>query len=179
MRKITYWLASVLVAGCGNGQNAKVATALDAGLLEHAPCVEVTFAMGKNAADGDGALSRLVGKGYVTQVTSAIGPIYEATETGRPLIVKGHVFHCFRTGRFQATTIEAVDLGNDMTGTPVATVRARIKFIPEDWTKDTAGLTSWKGFWDGVKDAESHAWLYTMTKSGDAYFYTGRAKQIN
>lgn len=85
---------------------------------------------------------------------------------------------CVRNGRFEVASIEAIDINNDLTGRPIANVRARLRFIAEDWFAATKTDPAWASYWSAMRKNEQTQWLYSLVKSGDELFYTGRATAL-
>ncbi|MDD2926145.1 hypothetical protein [Rhodoferax sp.] len=111
-------------------------------------------------------------------------PAYKLTEAGKAFVppdTSASVLRapCVRNGRFEVVSIEAIDINNDLTGQSIANVRARLKFVPEAWFASTKTDPAWVSYWSTMKKNEQTQWLYRLVKSGDDFFYTGRAAALN
>lgn len=189
--------ATLLTTACGErSRDAQIALAINNGLAKESQCMVVPVGIPLASLDAapDSALAKLISLNLVTagKVTeekllgkSAERSAYIPTEAGTRLVqrdatntwasVKGA---CFRTGVFEIKRIEAVDLGNDATGKPIATVRARVKFVPEEWISDTRKIAAWAAMWRSVSETEGNQYLYQLLQSGDEFFFTGRGAAI-
>lgn len=187
-------LAAALAA-CGNNDHAKVEKEINGALAKNTPCTEIPIGLPLDLSKigSDGALGILKAKGYVTEGKiefdtfrgkSSAGAMV-MTEKGKPLLQKPAVMEgyyrreaCIRTGRFEVDKVEAIDLGNDIEGKPIASVRAKIKFVPEEWIADTRNSPAWSGFWKGIADQENGPWLYPLLKSGSEFYSHGHGRKI-
>ncbi len=187
-------LAATLAA-CGNTDNTKVEKEINDALAKNAPCTEIPIGLPLDLSKigADGALGILKAKGYVTEGKiefdtfrgKGSADALVMTEKGKPLLQTpaemGRYSRreaCIRTGRFEVDKVEAIDFGNDIEGKPIASVRAKIRFIPEEWIADTRKDAAWSGFWKGIADKESGTWLYPLLKSGDAFYSHGQGQKI-
>ncbi len=151
---LTMALLAAALAACGNSDNSKAAKEINGALAKNAPCTEIPIGLpvDLNKIGADGALGILKAKGYVTEgkvefdtfrgKSSADAMVM--TEKGKPLLQRpadmGRYYKrdaCITTGRFEVAKVEAIDFGNDIEGKPIASVRAKIKFVPEEWIADT------------------------------------------
>lgn len=184
--------AFFVLTACGSNENSKVEKVINAHLVTTSICTDVPIGQKVDYAKvgANGALGILKAKGYIveSQGTSrdffgrtSTFDAYALTDTGKPLVQRENPFSrvpCMRTGRFEVTKIEAIDLGNDADGKPVASVRAKVKFIPEDWIAGTRDVAGWAGYWKGINDNESASWLYTLLKSGADYYAQGSGRKL-
>ena len=121
--------------------------------------------------------------GYVDQFR---GESYNYTDSGEILIHKASITKpsglatqpCVRFGKYQISSIEAVDVAVDAIGQNIASVRAHIVFKPEEWMvagrEDPRAARAWAYF----AANEAAQWMYRLKKSGDSYFYTGPASKL-
>lgn len=113
-----------------------------------------------------------------------IVPAYKLTDAGKTLVSANSAatlaerLPCVRNGRFEVASIEAVDINNDLSGRPIASVRARLRFIAEDWFAATKTDPAWASYWSAMGKNEQTQWLYSLVKSGDELFYTGRGTAL-
>lgn len=192
---VTIALLAANLAACGNSDNSKAEKEINGALAKNAPCtgIPIGLPLDLSKIGADGALGILKTKGYVTEgkvefdtflgKNSADAMIM--TEKGKPLLQTpaemGRYSRreaCVRTGRFEVDKVEAIDFGNDIEGKPIASVRAKIKFVPEEWISDTRNSSAWSGFWKDIADKEGGTWLYPLLKSGDAFYAHGQGQKI-
>ena len=111
-------------------------------------------------------------------------PAYTFTDSGKALVSPNAAaslvarLPCVRNGRFEVASIEAIDINNDMAGRPIASVRAKLRFIAEDWFAATKTDPAWASYWSAMSKNEQTQWLYSLLKSGEELFYTGRATAL-
>jgi hypothetical protein len=111
-------------------------------------------------------------------------PAYQFTEAGKSLVPESASaspmarLPCVRNGKFEVVSIEAIDINNDLTGRPIANVRARLRFLPENWFASTKTDPSWASYWSAMDKTEQTQWLYSLLKSGDELFFTGRGTAL-
>lgn len=189
-------LAAVLAA-CSGGDSSKAEKVINDHFTKNATCTEVPLGLPVDLSKvgADGALGVLKAKGYITEGKAtttdyfgrkAVADIFSLTEKGKALVqreasqgVLGFSRGpCLRTGHFQVDKIEAIDTGNDIEGKPVASVRTRIKFFPEEWLADTRNNPAWSGFWKNIGEDENGPWLYPLLKSGADFYWQGRGRKI-
>jgi len=187
-------LAAVLAA-CGNTDNSKVEKEINGALAKNTPCTNIPIGLPLDLSKvgSDGALGILKAKGYViegkiefdTYRGKSSADALLMTEKGKSLVQTPSVTEwysrreaCIRTGRFEVDQVEAIDFGNDIEGKPIASVRAKIKFVPEEWIADTRNNPAWGSFWKGIADQEGGTWLYPLLKSGDAFYSHGQGRKI-
>lgn len=183
--------AVCVLAACGSSDNAKVEKVINAQLAKSASCTDVPIGQKVEYAKvgADGALGILKAKGYIVETQGTTKEFfgrtstfdtYALTEAGKPLVHREGMFSrvCMRTGHFEVTNIEAIDLGNDAEGKPVASVRAKIKFVPEDWIAGTKNVAAWSGYWKDIGETENAQWLYTLLKSGSDYYSHGPGRKL-
>ena len=178
---------AMALAGCG-GDSSKVESVINQQLAKSASCTEVPIGMKVDVSKvgPDGALGILKAKGYIVEAHGSSKDFFGHTNTfdtfaltdkGKPLVqqegtpASAFFAHgpCMKTGTFKVSKIEAIDLGNDAGGQPVATVRARIKFVPEEWIAATKNMPTWSAYWKNISETEHAQWLYTLLKSGGLY----------
>lgn len=184
--------AFFMLTACGSNENSKVERVINAHLVKSASCTDVPIGQKVDYAKvgTNGALGILKTKRYIVESkgtsTDFFGrtntfDTYALTDAGKPLVQRENPFSrvpCMRTGHFEVTNIEAIDLGNDADGKPVASVRAKIKFVPEDWIAGTRDVAAWAGYWKDINDTESGPWLYTLLKSGSDYYSQGSGRKL-
>lgn len=187
-------LAAALAA-CGNTDNSKVEKEINSALTKNTPCTNIPIGLPLDLSKvgSDGALGILKAKGYVaegkiefdTYRGKSSADALLMTEKGKPLLqtpaaMGRYTRHeaCIRTGRFEVGKVEAIDFGNDIEGKPIASVRARIKFVPEEWIADTRKDAAWSGFWKGIDEKEGGTWLYQLLKSGNEFYSHGQGRKI-
>lgn len=183
---------AMALAGCGSSENSKIEKVINADLAKAASCTDVPIGqkVDYTKVGADGALGILKAKGYITESQGSskdfFGRVstfdtYALAETGKPLVQRqGNMFSgpCVRTGHFEIAKIEAVDLGNDAGGQPVANVRARIKFVPEDWIASTKTIPAWSSYWKDISGTENAQWLYPLLKSGSDFYSHGLGHRL-
>lgn len=185
---------AVVLAACGKSDSSKAENAINSELAKGTVCTELPIGLPVDLTKvgQDGVLGILKAKGYATEgkVTvekfqgKTVADTFVMTEKGKPLLQRqatlGFIMQnaCVRTGKYQVEKIEAIDFGNDVEGKPIATVRARIKFVPEEWLADTRSSAAWSGFWKSVANNETGPWLYQLLKSGDELYAQGRGRRI-
>lgn len=186
-------LATVLAA-CGKSDGSKAEKVINSEFAKNSMCTEIPIGLPVDLSKvgPDGALGILKAKGYATEAQVTVDTIrgktavdtLVMTDKGKPLLQRqstlGFISQnaCVRTGQYQVEKIEAMDFGNDVEGKPIATVRARIKFVPEEWLADTRNSPAWSGFWKGIGNDESGPWLYQLLKSGDEFYAYGKGRKI-
>ncbi len=186
-------LATVLAA-CGKNDNSKAEKVINSEFAKNPMCTELPIGLPVDLSKvgPDGALGILKAKGYATEGKVSVDRFqgktvvdtFVMTDKGKPLLQRqstlGFISQnaCVRTGQYRVEKIEAIDYGNDVEGKPIASVRARIKFVPEEWLADTQNNQSWSGFWKGIGNSESGPWLYQLLKSGDELYANGKGRKI-
>ena len=190
--------ASVLLGACSGeiAEKQRAQSAINDGLAKTPVCrnVPVNVQVRSQEAERSALLTELIQQGYVIPA-----PITTMSLMGRPEISKGYAFTekakpliqnngaansgysqpCFRIGVWKTKSIEAVDIGNDASGTPIATVRAMIEFTPEEWLATTKSKPEWALYWQQIKDQQTKQWLYLLLKSGNDFFYGGPGRPIS
>lgn len=198
---LLYSLAILSIVGCGNQDAIKAEKIINTGLVADADCLLLPIESkiyGFNNFKPDSPIGLLKSKGYIAEgKVTELNPLagkgkqvvdaYVLTEKGKALVQKagtptgfgGRSLYCMRTGTFQVSKIEAIDYGNDAEGKHIASIRARIKFIPEEWISDTITNPQFGGFWKRIGEWEKSPWLYQLLKSGDDMygFRSGRKMQ--
>lgn len=191
-------LVTFLSACSKDSDNATITRVIDEGLSKDASCYTLPIGVYSTKDDfGRYAfvleLLRKTGKiepgpvqlssGYVDQFK---GESYNFTDSGKTLIHKASTTKpsglatqpCVRFGKYQISSIEAVDVAVDANGQNIASVRARIVFKPEEWMvagrEDPRAARAW-GYFAANEAAQ---WMYRLKKSGDSYFYTGPAGKL-
>lgn len=201
MKNVKALLLSValvtLLSACSKvSNNSEITRVINEGLTKDASCYKLPI--GVRAAKDDFERFNFVLE--LLRKTGKIepGPVqlnslyfdqskgYNFTESGKTLI---HIAStampsgfttqpCVRIGKYQVASIEAVEVAADASGQSIASVRARIVFKPEDWMvegrEDPRAARAWASF----ARNEAAQWMYRLTKSGDAYFYTGPANKL-
>lgn len=180
------------LTACGNNDNSKVEKVINEQLAKSASCTDVPIGQKVDYAKigADGALGILKAKGYITESQGTSKDFFGRTSTfetfaltdrGKPLVQRDGFFSrssCIRTGHFAVTKIEAIDIGNDAEGKPVASVRAKIEFVPEEWIAGTRNVAAWSGYWKDISETENSQWLYTLLKSGSDYYSHGPGRRL-
>lgn len=187
---------AMALAGCG-GDSSKVENVINEQLAKSANCTEVPVGLKVDVSKvgPDGALGILKAKGYIVEAQGSSKDFFGRTNTfdtfaltdkGKPLVqhegtpVGTFLVHgpCMKSGTFKVTKIEAIDHGNDAGGQPVATVRARIRFVPEEWIADTKNMPAWSAYWKNISETENAQWLYTLLKSGNDFYSHGPGHKL-
>lgn len=186
------------LAGCSpNGVSKSQAQAvINKGLVAASDCIPVPVGVEyiSSVHSTSLALKTLRAQGLVQQA-----PVTVNQYIGPPKTKDGFVFNeaakaiavqrdprpgfinpefCVRSGKFEVASLEAIDVASDATGRLVATVRARVQFVPEGWIAKTVADPAWSSYWSGIKKTEETQWLYTLLKSGDQLFYSGRGQAL-
>jgi len=191
---------AVALTACGNSDNSKVEKVINDQFVKDASCTNVPVGQPVDLAKvgADGALGLLKSKGYIVDAKATVTGIfgrrsvidtYAMTDKAKPLVQREGVSRnvigmsigsgpCLRTGHFVVDKVEAIDIGNDVEGKPIASVRARIKFIPEEWLADTRQSPAWTAFWKNITDIEAGPWLYQLLKSGSDYYAHGAGRKL-
>jgi len=186
---------AMVLAACGQSDNSKAEKVINSEFAKNPMCTEIPIGLPVDFSKvgPDGGLGILKAKGYIAEgkITvdtfggKSVVDTFVLTDKGKPLVQRqatvARFFSqgtCIRTGQYQVDKIEAIDFGNDVEGKPIATVRARIKFIPEEWLVDTRNSPTWSGFWKGIGNDESGPWLYPLLKSGDEFYAYGKGRKI-
>lgn len=174
-----------MLLACGSSDNSKVEKVINDQLAKSPTCTDVPIGQKVDFAKvgADGALGILKSKGYITESQGSskdfwgrVGTFdtFALTDKGKPFMQRDGIRGpCVRTGHYEITKIEAIDVGNDIEGKPIASVRARVRFVPEEWISGTKNEVVWSGYWKGVSDSENAQWLYRLLKSGDNFYPYG------
>lgn len=193
MRVINFTVATAVftLAACGSTDSGKVERVINEQLIKQTACTDVPIGSQVDYAKvgADGALGILKAKAYITESQGSnkdfFGRVhtfdtYALTETGKKLVHREGMFSkvCMRTGHYEVTKIEAIDAGNDAEGKPVASVRAKIKFVPEEWIASTKSVPAWAGYWKEITEMENAQWLYTLLKSGSDFYSQGPGRRL-
>jgi hypothetical protein len=148
--------------------------------MEHLPSVYgpgPTMALNALLAQGLVKAGTVVLEQYVGPPKTKDGFLF--SEKGQRLVVPStHTgpdkpMPCVRNGKYEVTQIDAIDVANDSEGRVIASVRAHVRFVAEDWFNKTRDDPAWAGYWVGIKKSEESPWLYRLIKSGDEFYYTG------
>ena len=190
--------ALVLLSACSPGgvSNSAATKAINEGLAKDSGCASVPVdvpATREEIAAASRALQALQAKGLVkegaVQQYQIMGPAkpvngYVFTEAAKPLIQQPAMNNliskqpCVRTGHYEVKSIEAIDMTAGVDGKPIASVRARLRFVTEDWITATRPNAAWSEFWKAQDAAEQNQYLYSLLKSGSEVFYTGRGVKL-
>lgn len=183
--------AIFMLTACGGTDSSKVEKVINEQLAKQAPCTDVPLGQKVDYAKvgADGALGILKAKGYITESQGSskdwLGKVtifdtYSLTEAGKPLVQREGMFSraCLRTGHYEVAKIEAIDAGNDAEGKPVASVRTKIKFVPEAWIASTKDMAPWAGYWKEINDTQNAEYLYTLLKSGSDFYAQGPGRRL-
>ena len=60
----------------------------------------------------------------------------------------------------------------------MASVRAHIHFVPEEWLAKTRDDPAWSIYWAGMKRIEEPPYLYQLLKSGEEFYFTQRGTAL-
>lgn len=194
MRVIGLTVATAAIftlVACGATDSGKVERVINEQLAKQASCTDVPIGqkVDYTKVGADGALGILKAKGYIAESQGSskdwFGKVtnfdtFALTESGKPLVQREGIFGrvCLRTGHYEVAKIEAIDAGNDAEGKPVASVRAKIKFVPEVWIAGTKDMGSWAGYWKEINETQDAQYLYTLLKSGSDYYSQGPGRRL-
>lgn len=188
--------AAVILSACGKSEFSTAEKVINEGLAASPQCsgVPVGVPVDKTKLGDDSAIGVMKAKGLVIDGTvisqSVFGKKTESdgyvfTEKAKPLLLRpgkdlGYSVQlpCVKTGVFQVSKIQAIDYGSDISGNSIASVRATIKFVPNEWLIDTRSVPSWSKFWGNVQSQEAAQWMYHLRKSGDQFFFTGQGERL-
>jgi len=189
-------LCACILAGCGHSEQAKAEKAINAGLIQHANCIDTPADVyvdplnpGQKAVLDALQAKGLVASGTVT-AENLFGkkfpkPGYVLTPAAQALVgraaVQGTfaVMPCLRSGHYQVAKIAAIDNGNDIDGQPMASVRTTLHFVPEAWFADTKANPQFTNLWTQIDATEKAQWVYRLRKSGDDLFFGGLGERLN
>lgn len=185
------------VSGCSpHGVSPSQAQAvINKGLAATSNCIAVPVEVEYRAAVHGTSLALktlqvqgMVQPGPVT-VRQYIGPPqtqpgFVFTDAAKALVIErdnavnSRTMPCVRNGRFEVSSLEAIDIAPDAGGRMLASVRARVKFMPENWLAKTRDDPAWSSYWSGIEKTQATQWLYTLLKSGDDLFYGGAGQPL-
>lgn len=193
-------LALLMLGACsGATDKSKVAQAINQGLVGTPVCYHVPVGVpivsrgDHKEVAGSLALKELLAQGLVKPGSITfkdfMGPGraegYVVTEAGAALVQTAPVPNaftrtnaCMAFGHWKVRTIEAIDSGSDVSGRPVANVRASIEWVARDWLQATRAMPAWAPYWQDIARLERSQWLYRLLKSGDDYFFTGPGQKL-
>ena len=179
-----------------DGNKSRAQVAINKGLGEQSECLTVNVGRRYESAMDRTSLAlkaleaaKLVELGTIDEKswgsnTVKTVPAYQFTEAGKSLIPESASappmvrLPCVRNGKFEVVAIEPIDINNDLAGRPSASVRARLRFLPENWFASTKTDPAWASYWSAMDKNEQTQWLYSLLKSGDELFYTGRGTAL-
>lgn len=191
-------LLTLGIAACtpADRTKARAQEVINKGLSEQPECITANVGSRHDPSTGSTSLAlkvleaaKLIELGTIEEkawLSNAVNvvPAYKLTDAGKTFVSPkaasplAEYLPCVRNGRFEVAAIEAIDINNDLTGRPIASVRARLRFIAEDWFAATKTDPAWASYWSAMGKKEQTQWLYSLVKSGDELFYTGRATAL-
>lgn len=184
------------LSACGNSSFSKAREVINVGLAKDPSCINVEVGVPAGPPDElhraiyaqlkskgfvvDGKVPKYVVFGENQQVPGLV-----FTETGNSLVTISAkpglipVYPCIRIGKFEVTNVEAIDVANDNEGNVIASVRSKIKFVPETWLSDMKDSPVASAYLQRMTDLGKKQWLYKLRKSGDEYFYVRKGVALN
>lgn len=186
-----------LSVGCSSNDRAAAEMAINGGLLKNAVCAEVPIQISKQSMNTEQTeLAELLR----SQQLASLGDVITYDKQGQTSQVKGYVFTqnaknlvlraaeidrwgtrppCLKSGHYTVNSIEAIEKATDLDGKPLASVRVTVKFNPEPWFLAAKRNPIYTVYWEALQHSEQQQFLYTLVKSGDAYFFTHMGVPLN